>query len=392
MTKEELDKKIEEARKNPEVLSQNQIDELLKAIKTGEDDFSPVKTSRKIKIYDFKRPDKFSREQLRDINNASELVAKNFRKFLISEYDINTKINVVSVDELTCEEFIRSIPMPIPHCTFHWMDGAGIFSIGPSLFFKGFLGSNYKKNHDTNGLETKIFVEYFYKPFEKILHSTFSTIAEKNLPEITNFKFENNPMFTSGIIWPTEMGVLITFQVKVGQTQEYINLFFNADCLESLTGSSFFPRPNSATIVPVTYPEPNTIIEIGRFRLEDGDSLKEKCVYETNKLAGLPLNVYKDNIYVGKGEAVVIDDNSGIRIVTKQDELEEQKEDDFYNAKVIFGGCITNDDYRFDEGCTLELNEYILDPVKIVKDDKIIGWGEVGVLDESFAVKVTKVV
>ena len=73
------------------------------------------------------------------------------------------------------------------------MDGAGIFSIGPSLFFKGFLGSNYKKNHDTNGLETKIFVEYFYKPFEKILHSTFSTIAEKNLPEITNFKVDDPP-------------------------------------------------------------------------------------------------------------------------------------------------------------------------------------------------------
>ena len=391
MTKEELDKKIAEARKNPEVLTQEQIDELLKAIAEGEEDYSPVNAARKIKIYDFKRPDKFSREELRDISNASEIVAENFKKFLITEYGINAKINVESVDELTCEEFIRSIPTPIPHCTFNWMDGAGIFSLWPSIFFKGFLGSNCKKNHNPNGLETKIFVEYFSNPFEKILHSTFSTIANKNLPEISNSKYASNPMFTSSTIWPTEMGVLITFKAKVGQIQDYINLFFNADCLEALRDSTFFPRPNSVTIVPVTYPKPNTIIEIGRFRLEDGDILKEKYVYETNKLAGLPLNVYKNNVYVGAGDAVVIDDNSGIRIVTKPDELEAHKDDDFYNTKVIFGGRITDDDFEFDEGCILELDEYIFDPVKIVKDGKTIGRGEVVVVGESFAVKVTKV-
>lgn len=382
-----------------EILNQDEVDILLKKIdEVKSESLTSFQRTKKIKLYDFKRPNKFSREELRDISNAVSLVAKGFKKFLISEYDINVKINVASVDELTCEEFIHTIPTPTPYCTFNWMDGAGVFEIDPAIFFNGVLGCNYKKNHEANGLESKIFMEYIYKPFEKILHTTFSTIAEKNLPEITNSKYESNTIFASNIIWQIDMGVLITLEAKVGQTQGYINLFFNTDCIECLRNSSFFSRPNSVNIVPIKYPEPNTIIEIGRFCLEAGETLKEKYIYETNKLAGLPLNVYKEGTYVGKGEAVVIDDNVGIRIVTKQDELDEmdkldeQEKDDFYNTKVIFGGCITEDNFKFDDGSILELDEYFLDPVKIVKDGKIIGWGKVVVVDERFGIKVTKVV
>ena len=76
MTKEELYKKIEEAKKHSEVLSQDQIDELLKAIEAGEDDFRPVNDYRKIKIFDFKRPDKFSKYELRTISCAAETFSR----------------------------------------------------------------------------------------------------------------------------------------------------------------------------------------------------------------------------------------------------------------------------------------------------------------------------
>ena len=50
------------------------------------------------------------------------------------------------------------------------------------------------------------------------------------------------------------------------------------------------------------------------------------------------------------------------------------------------------DDYKFNEGCILELNEYIGDPIKIEKDGNIIGRGELIVVDENFAIKVTEVI
>ena len=356
MTKEELDKKIAEDRKHSEILSQPDIDELLKAIEEGEEDFSPVRDHRKIKIYDFKRPDKFSRLELRDISNVSEIYAKELRRFLST-----------------------------------WNEGAGILAVDPALFYKGFLNSQLKKNHEPNGLEQKIFLNCIYKPFEIILHETFSDEVGSTLPEISDVKYECNPQFTSSVIWPTEMGVLITFVVKIEKTEAYMNLFFNADFFESLRKTNFFTASPGSKIISLPNPEPNTIVEAGRFRLEEGEVLKEKYIYELNHLAGTPLHVYKDGKYVGDGEAVAIDDNSGVRIVTNQDKLEERKELDFYNAKVIFGGRIMPDDYMFNEGCILELNEYTGDPIKIVKDEKLLGWGELVVVDENFAIKVLEV-
>ena len=183
MTKEELDKKIEEARKHSELLSQDQIDELLKAIEEGEDDFRPVNDYRKIRIYDFKRPDKFSKYELRAISCAAETFAREVRRFLTSEYDINGKIHVVSVDQLTFEEFLRSLNTPQPFCTFKWGEGTGMFCVNPCLFFNGFLcgsikNNSYPNSRDLNGLEQKIFTEYIYNPFAKILHESGALFIE----------------------------------------------------------------------------------------------------------------------------------------------------------------------------------------------------------------------
>ena len=187
------------------------------------------------------------------------------------------------------------------------------------------------------------------------------------------------------------MGVVITFVAKIGKTEAYMNLFFNANCIESLRKTNFFTTWPGSKIISLPNPEPNTIVETGRFRLEEGETLKEKYVYELNHLADTALHIYKNGNYVGDGEAVVIDDNSAVRIVTNQDNLEERKELDFYNTKVIFGGRITDEDFKFDEGFILELDEYIGEPIKIEKDGKLIGWGELVVIDENFAIKVTEV-
>jgi flagellar motor switch protein FliM len=53
-----------------EVLSQDEIDQLLTAISSGEvSTEEPIAQvdQRKIKIYDFKRPDKFSKDQIRTV-------------------------------------------------------------------------------------------------------------------------------------------------------------------------------------------------------------------------------------------------------------------------------------------------------------------------------------
>ncbi|MBO4546997.1 MAG: flagellar motor switch protein FliM, partial [Treponema sp.] len=98
-----------------DVLSQDEIDQLLNAINTGQsetDDYKAVSDTRKIKIYDFKRPDKFSKEQIRTVQIMHETFARLTTTSLSAQLRSLVHVHVATVDQLTYEEFIRSIPTP----------------------------------------------------------------------------------------------------------------------------------------------------------------------------------------------------------------------------------------------------------------------------------------
>ena len=87
-----------------EVLSQDEIDQLLQAISSGDtetDDFKPVNDTRKIKIYDFKRPDKFSKEQIRTVSIMHETFARLTTTSLSAQLRTMVHVHVDSVDQLT---------------------------------------------------------------------------------------------------------------------------------------------------------------------------------------------------------------------------------------------------------------------------------------------------
>ena len=93
-----------------EVLSQDEIDQLLTAISSGEmapEEASAPTDQRKIKIYDFKRPDKFSKDQIRTVSIMHETFARQTTTALSSQLRSLAHVHVASVDQLTYEEFIR---------------------------------------------------------------------------------------------------------------------------------------------------------------------------------------------------------------------------------------------------------------------------------------------
>lgn len=380
-------------------LSQDEIEQLLDAIAAGDEEALESKseppltrTARKIRPFDFKHPDKFLHSRLRELSNAFEDFIRKFQQFLKSEYDITAQIHLAGYDQFPFEEFFRALPPPAPLCTFDWMGGSGAFQIAADVFFQGILGKAPDKPQKLNGLEARLFMGYLFKPFGKILQTYFSKKAGKGLPDFANQKFISD-FFIRDIPIQNDMGVVATFYIKIGQTEGNINLFLNPDCINSLNETSFFNITNGASFIPLATPTPNTIVEMGRFHLDDGESLKENLIYETNKLGGEVLDVLKDEKYVGEAEGTVIDgEYKAARILSNMFDLEEKKFDDFLNTRVIFGCSKTADNIEFGKGCIVPLNEDILEPVKIIKNNKIIGYGEIVIPDENFCVKVTKVV
>lgn len=68
---------------------------------------------RNYKLYNFRRPDKFSKDHLRALQTIHDSFARQLGMILTAYLRMNVEIDVVSVDQLTYDEFVRSMPSPI---------------------------------------------------------------------------------------------------------------------------------------------------------------------------------------------------------------------------------------------------------------------------------------
>ena len=96
-----------------DVLSQSEIDALLSAISTGEmsaDEMKKEEEKKKVKVYDFKRALRFSKDQIRSLTRIHENFARLLTTFFSAQLRTYVQISVASVDQIPFEEFVRSIP------------------------------------------------------------------------------------------------------------------------------------------------------------------------------------------------------------------------------------------------------------------------------------------
>ncbi|MBC6713702.1 flagellar motor switch protein FliM [Treponema sp. Marseille-Q3903] len=213
-----------------EVLSQDEIDQLLTAISSGEseaDDFKPVNSARKIKIYDFKRPDKFSKEQLRTISSMHETFARSTTTSLSAQLRSLVHVHVASVDQLTYEEFIRSIPTPTTLAVINMdpLKGNAVLEIDPAItfcmidrLFGGRGATTGNKNRDLTDIEQEVMETVIVRILANIREAWTSVIDLR--PRFA--QIETNPQFAQ-IVPPTEMVVLVTLETKVGDEEGMMN-------------------------------------------------------------------------------------------------------------------------------------------------------------------------
>ena len=220
-----------------EVLSQDEIDQLLTAISSGDsetDDFKPVSDTRKIKIYDFKRPDKFSKEQLRTVSNMHETFARLTTTSLSAQLRSLVHVHVASVDQLTYEEFIRSIPTPTTLAVVNMdpLKGNAVLEIDPTItfcmidrLFGGRGTTTGNKNRDLTDIEQSVMEGIIVRILANMREAWTQVIDLR--PRLG--QIETNPQFAQ-IVPPSEMVVLVTLEMKVGEEEGMMNF-----CIPYLT-------------------------------------------------------------------------------------------------------------------------------------------------------------
>ncbi len=212
-----------------EVLSQDEIDQLLTAINAGETEIESIKPTadtRKIKIYDFKRPDKFSKEQIRTVQNMHETFARLTTTTLSASMRALVNVHVASVDQLTYEEFIRSIPTPttLAVVSMDPLKGQAILEIDPSVTFTiidrlfGGSGEGAKLNRELTDIEHSVMEGIIVRILGN-MREAWTTVIDLR-PRLS--QIETNPQFAQ-IVPPSEMVVLVTLETKVGEVEGMMN-------------------------------------------------------------------------------------------------------------------------------------------------------------------------
>ncbi|MBN1899282.1 MAG: flagellar motor switch protein FliM [Spirochaetes bacterium] len=212
-----------------EILSQDEIDSLLSAISTGEVDTEEIKDTgeqKKVKIYDFKRPDKFSKDQLRTLQMMHETFARLTTTSLSAQLRTLVSVHVASVDQLTYEEFIRSIPNPttLGIVNMDPLKGSAIFEMDPSVTFTiidrlfGGSGETMKINRELTDIELSVMENIIVRILSNLRESWSAVIDLR--PRLGNI--ETNPQFAQ-IVPPNDMVVLVTLETKVGEVEGMMN-------------------------------------------------------------------------------------------------------------------------------------------------------------------------
>ena len=219
-----------------EVLSQDEIDQLLQAISSGESedtDCKPVNDTRKIEIYDFKRPDKFSKEQIRTVSIMHETFARLTTTSLSAQLRSLVHVHVASVDQLTYEEFIRSIPTPTTLAVINMdpLKGNAVLEIDPAITFSmidrlfGGTGQGAKVSRDLTDIEQSVMEGIIVRILANMREAWTQVIDLR--PRLG--QIETNPQFAQ-IVPPSEMVVLVTLETKVGEEEGMMNF-----CIPYLT-------------------------------------------------------------------------------------------------------------------------------------------------------------
>ncbi|WP_163193294.1 flagellar motor switch protein FliM [Clostridium thermarum] len=223
-----------------EVLSQSEIDALLSALSSGElhpDELPKEEEKQKVKLYDFRSPQKFSKEHLRTLELIHDNFARIISNYLTAQIRTNAKIKIETIEQITYEEFIHSIPNPTVLTIFKMppLSGSILFETNPQFVYQvidillGGNGDRKYKLREFTDIDKNI-IKQVNKGLISNLRLAWEDIIKVE-PEIEGL--ETNPALNQTLA-PNEPVALISFSVEIGKNTSFINICIPYLCIEKV--------------------------------------------------------------------------------------------------------------------------------------------------------------
>lgn len=253
-----------------EILSQHEIDALLSALTSGEMDAEELKKEeeeKKVRVYDFKRALRFSKDQIRSIYRIHENYARLLTTFFSAQLRTYVNISVASVDQLPYEEFIRSIPnMTILNVySLSPLEGRIILEVNPNIAYAmmdrqlGGQGSGDYSVDNLTEIETLLISQLFEKSSPNLKEAWSSIVDIDPVLE----EFEINPQFLQ-LVSPNETVVVVSLNTKIGEVSGMMNICIPHIVLEPIIPkltAHYWMQTGAKERDPETYAKLTTLVQ-----------------------------------------------------------------------------------------------------------------------------------
>ena len=228
-----------------DVLSQNEIDALLKQLSSGELDVNDIEETKSVKVkeYDFSRPAKFSKEHLRTL----EIIFEHFGRLLSSNLPAylrkNVQVEVMNSEAVTYQEFSNALSNPVLLGVVNMspLSGSIIIEMAVNVGYAiidrllGGSGESLDKVRDFSEIEISI-LERIFNIIIGLLREPWANVIELS-PYLE--RIETNSQFAQ-IISPTEMIAIVTVNLNVGGVEGLMNI-----CLPHITLEDVMDKLNT---------------------------------------------------------------------------------------------------------------------------------------------------
>lgn len=234
-----------------DVLDQSEVDALLQAVDGRTVEIPQAQTSDifgssgqprrgpvEIKTYDFKRPERVSKDQMRSLETLHEGFGRNFGASLSGFLRTIVEVRVARIEQFTYGEFIHSLPNPtcfnLVSCAP--LDGQMCFEISPLIIYPII-------DRLMGGSNAELFIPQ--RPLTVIEQRLVSKITDRAMTALkeaweglvpVDFKlvqFESNPQFVQ-IVPPNEVVVVVGFELKMGGRAGTMSLCIPFNAIESI--------------------------------------------------------------------------------------------------------------------------------------------------------------
>lgn len=221
-------------------LSQDEIDRLFQehgSVPGGDGSQSPTAVT-----YDFRRPDRIPKEQLRSIHLMHDFLARNLASSLGAYLRAYVTVSLVSVEQLSFGEFLQYLPTPtcISSIGMRPMEANSVLELNPSLVFPmldvllgGTGASDVEGSREITEIERSI-IEGVIRIVLHDLREAWAPVAELNF---TIEGTETQPQLMQ-ILSPNEAIVAIGFEITMGESRGMMN-FGIPSILVKMMGQKF---------------------------------------------------------------------------------------------------------------------------------------------------------